>query len=529
MGALCRLEPGPNSWTCDIGMRLRIYNTLSRTIEDFTPIAGAGGQVTFYTCGPTVYDYAHIGNFRSFLNADILRRTLELIGHEVVHVMNITDVGHMSDDTNADGGGEDKMEVAAKRLLEAKKSGSLPEGVDVDPRDPYAIADFYADAFLEHGQLLGLKVALEAEAHPERLPRPTRYVSEMIELVERLIAESHAYVASDGVVYFDVSSFPAYGQLSGNTIDALREGEGGRIQESHQAVKRSPADFMLWKPDPSHLMRWPSPWGEGYPGWHLECSVMAETLLGVGGEIDLHSGGEDNIFPHHECEIAQSRCATNASSFSRYWFHTRHLVVEGEKMSKSKGNFFTVAEILAKGASPGALRLELVRTHYRQNANFTMQGLRDCQRQIDRWCRLADRLKQAEASSSDTAGPLEEALDPFTESLCDDLNVQRAIGILNEAVGKHPVDGELLGDPARELAALERMNSVLGVLERGDVAGDPSDDDLGAKVESLINARNEARAQKDFAAADQIRDQITELGVAIKDGPEGTTWSKIVK
>jgi cysteinyl-tRNA synthetase len=510
-------------------MPLRLYNTLSRSIEEFTPLQGDGGAVTFYTCGPTVYDYAHIGNFRSFLNADILRRTLELIGHDVVHVMNITDVGHMTDDAIADGGGEDKMEVAAKRLQEAKKSGKLPVGVDIDPGDPYAISNFYADAFLEHGSMLGLKVALEADDHPERLPRPTNYIPQMIELVERLVNDSHAYAASDGVVYFDVSSFPDYGRLSGNTIDALREGEGGRIQESHQAVKRSPADFMLWKPDPSHLMRWGSPWGEGYPGWHLECSVMAETLLGIDGEIDIHSGGEDNIFPHHECEIAQSRCGTGASAFARYWFHTRHLVVEGSKMSKSAGNFYTVVDILAKGASPGALRLELVRTHYRQNANFTMQGLRDCQRQIDRWCRMARRLEEASPRSCDDAGPIERALGPFTESLCDDLNVQRAISVLNEAVGEHPADGAPDGDPVRELEALRRMDSVLGVLDRAEIEGEASDDGLAERMDVLIQARDDARAKKDFDAADRIREEISALGVAIKDGPEGTTWSKIVK
>jgi len=510
-------------------MKLRLYNTIARSVEEFTPLRDGSGPVSFYTCGPTVYDYAHIGNFRSFLNADILRRTLELIGYEVEHVMNITDVGHMTDDTDADGAGEDKMEVAAKRLLEDKKSGKLPEGADIDPSDPYAIADFYADAFLEHGRLLGLKVALESEQHPERLPRPTNYIPQMIELVEKLVQDSHAYVAADGVVYFDVSSFPDYGRLSGNTIEALREGEGGRIQETHQAVKRSPADFMLWKPDPSHLMRWDSPWGAGYPGWHLECSVMAETLLGLGGEIDIHSGGEDNIFPHHECEIAQSRCATGSNAFARYWFHTRHLVVEGAKMSKSAGNFFTVADILAKGASPGALRMELVRTHYRQNANFTMQGLRDCQRQIDRWCRLAERLEDADPRESGEAGPLEQAVTPFTESLCDDLNVQGAIGILNEAVGAHPSEGAPTGDPRRELAALRRMDTVLGVLDRAEVREDAADDDLGDKVEALIQARNDARARKDFDEADRIRDAMSDLGVAIKDGPEGTTWSRIIK
>ena len=509
-------------------MTLRLYNTISRTTEPFEPLAGGAGPVTFYTCGPTVYDYAHIGNFRSFLNADVLRRVLELLGHDVIHVMNITDVGHMTDDENADGGGEDKMEVASRRLLEAKKSGALPEGSDVDPGDPLAIADFYADAFLEDARLLGLRVALEADEHPERLPRPTRYVGEMIALVENLVDRGHAYDADDGVVYFDVASFPEYGKLSGNTVEALREGEGGRIAEEHQMFKRSPADFMLWKPDESHLMRWPSPWGEGYPGWHLECSAMAESLLGVDGQIDLHSGGEDNIFPHHECEIAQSRCSTGAQAFSRYWFHTRHLIVEGEKMSKSKGNFFTVRDMLEKGASPAALRLELIRTHYRQNANFTMQGLRDCQRQVDRWCRLAERLARAEPRSDAEAGPMEQALEGFTRALADDLNVQGAIGVLSEAVGRHPAEGDLVGDPQRELAALRRMDSVLGVLDRNEVSSD-GDDELGAQVEALIAAREQARADKDWGAADRIRDEIADLGVMIKDGPEGTTWSRVVE
>jgi cysteinyl-tRNA synthetase len=509
-------------------MTIRLYNTIARSIKAFQPLAGGNGPVTFYTCGPTVYDYAHIGNFRSFLNADVLRRTLELHGHEVVHVMNITDVGHMTDDENADGGGEDKMEVASKRLLEAKKSGSLPEGSEVDAANPMAIADFYADAFMEDARLLGLKVAADATEHPERMPRPSQYVKEMIALVEKLIDAGHAYVADDGVVYFDVESFPEYGRLSGNTVDSLREGEGGRIDEANQRHKRSPADFMLWKPDPTHLMRWPSPWGEGYPGWHLECSAMAEALLGVDGEIDLHSGGEDNIFPHHECEIAQSRCSTGADTFSRYWFHTRHLIVEGEKMSKSKGNFFTVRDILEKGASPAALRLELIRTHYRQNANFTMQGLRDCQRQVDRWCRLAARLEAADPCPDAEPGPLEKALPAFSEALADDLNVQGAIGILSEAVGSHPAEGVPAGDPIRELEVLRRMDGVLAVLDRNQVA-ESGDDDLATKVEALITARNQARADRDWAEADRIRDEIAGLGLAIKDGPEGTTWSRVVE
>jgi cysteinyl-tRNA synthetase len=310
-------------------------------------------------------------------------------------------------------------------------------------------------------------------------------------VVETLIAKGNAYVAADGVVYFDVRSFPAYGRLSGNTLESLREAAGGRVSESNQQMKRHPADFMLWKADPKHLMRWPSPWGEGYPGWHLECSVMAARLLagaaadGAGDPaaalIDLHSGGEDNIFPHHECEIAQSCAGSGHAHFARHWFHARHLMVEGEKMSKSKGNFFTVRDILAKGATPAALRLELVRTHYRVNANFTMQGLKDCQKQIDRWARLAAWLEQNSSAPTDGPGPLRRGLAEFKAALADDLNVARAIGALNEVAAGHAIDappprGSGASTLADELAALRDMDSVLGVLERNEQAAGGADE-----------------------------------------------------
>ena len=499
-------------------MTMRLYNTLTKSIENFSPIA-PDGTVTFYSCGPTVYDDAHIGNFRSFLNADILRRALQLHGFSVKHVMNITDVGHMTEDDAADGGGEDKMAVAGRRIAEAKKSGKLPSGAEIDATDPYAIASFYADRFLEDARHLGLQVAIEERTHPELMPRPTRCVPQMIALVEQLIARGHAYVAKDGVVYFSVESFSAYGRLSGNTLDKLREGEGGRISAQHQAVKRHPADFMLWKPDPTHLMRWPSPWGEGYPGWHLECSAMARMLLG--DEIDLHSGGEDNIFPHHECEVAQSCCASGRPAFARMWFHTRHLQVEGEKMSKSKGNFFTARDLFAKGVTPAALRLELVRTHYRTNSNFTLQGLRDCQRMIDRWA--SARTSLAARSAGTGAGPFQRALIEFKEALADDLNVARAIAALNTAIAE-----DASGDPIAELAALDAMNSVLGVFERNEALQSAAADDLATKVEALLERRRAARAAKDWAESDRVRDELTALGVRIKDGPQGTTWERAV-
>ncbi len=512
-------------------MKLVIHNTLSGAQEPFIPIDPMGKRVTFYTCGPTVYDYAHIGNFRSFLNADILRRTLELLGFEVIHIMNITDVGHMTDDSVADGGGEDKMEVAAKRLVEAKKSGTLPDGADVDATNPMEVADFYAEAFMEDAKRLGLKVALEAPSHPERLPRPTQYVDGMIEMVTSLIERGHAYQASDGAVYFDVSSWPDYGELSGNTIDALRSGEGGRVDMSTQSIKRHPTDFMLWKPDSDHLMRWPSPWGEGYPGWHLECSVMAGALLGE--EIDLHSGGEDNIFPHHECEIAQSRGTTGCGTFARYWFHTRHLMVDGAKMSKSSGTFFTIRDLLERGASPAAIRLELVRTHYRLNSNFTMQGLRDAQKQVERIGRAARWLEDNASAPRNGTGPLRAALGPFTAALCDDLNVAGALGILNSALGELTIDSpptptEGSATWADELEALRAMDSVFGILDL-DIAPPAAADEEVAEIESLIDARNTARDNRDWARADEIRDELLQRGIAIKDAAGGTAWERVLQ
>lgn len=516
---------------------VRFYNTLSNKQEAFTPLDPEGRRVTFYTCGPTVYDYAHIGNFKSFLNADVLRRTLELAGFEVVHVMNLTDVGHMTEDEVADGAGKDKMEAAANRIRDAKKAGTLPADVDVDPSDPYAIADFYAQAFLDDARMLGLKVAMESAEHPERMPRATRFIEPMIDLVQRLVQHGHAYVASDGAVYFDVQSYPAYGQLSGNTPDRIRSGKGGRVHAATQAVKRHPADFLLWKPDARHLMRWKSPWGEGYPGWHLECSVMATSLLGreTGCTIDIHSGGEDLIFPHHECEIAQARGASGAEAFARYWLHTRFLMVEGEKMSKSGGNFFTVRDLLARGASPAAIRLELIRGHYRANSNFTFQGLRNAQRQIERWKRLEAWLERHRDVAMPThPGPLAANLTSFEETLANDLNVAGAIGVLNEAasgldVEHDPRPGEG-GAPTwqSELDALRRMDTVLGVLDLEHRARRDAGDLDPALVESRLAERTRAKEAKEWATADRIRDELLAMGIAIRDEPEGTTWERAI-
>ncbi|MEY3230344.1 MAG: hypothetical protein RL689_433 [Planctomycetota bacterium] len=530
-------------------MALRLYNTISRSVEPFAPADPA--RVTFYSCGPTVYDDVHIGNLRAFLAADLLRRWIEsplcaFAGRaageprQVVHVMNITDVGHMTDDAEGGESGEDRMAVAGRRLAEAKKAGKLPAGVEVDARDPYAIAAFYASRFIEDASALGLKVAVEQRADPTLMPRATAHVPGMIKVIERLIARGHAYVVgSPGsrVVYFRVKSFAPYGRLSGNTLDALREGEGGRINASNQATKEHPADFLLWKEDPSHIMKWESPWGPGYPGWHIECTVMsASRLLGVerferllgaadgpGAIIDLHSGGEDNIFPHHECEIAQSCCAFAASpqqgTFARSWFHLRHLMVEGTKMSKSKGNFFTARDLFAKGVQPGALRLELIRTHYRTNANFTMQGLADSARMVDRWRKL---LGGTGPDAPGGAEARERCLRDFTQAMDEDLNIAGAVAAVNTWAGATSAPSQA------DAEAMRRLDAVLGVLELK--VAEQVTSEIGvyapgvtpdAAVEQLLRERRDARAAKDFKASDQIRDRLAQLGYAIKDMPGG--------
>ncbi len=529
-------------------MPLRLYNTLTKQTEPFVPIEP--NRVTFYSCGPTVYDFAHIGNFRSFLAADLLRRWLESPlceradgsggngggGYQVTQVMNITDVGHMTDDDTPDGAGEDKMEAARARLLESKKSGKLPPGASesLDPNDPYGIANFYADAFLEDARTLGMKVVDDAVARPELMPRPTRVIAQMLEMILDLVDKDHAYVALDGVAYFATQSFPPYGKLSGNTLEDLRSGAGGRVSAETQQIKQHPADFMLWKPDPAHLMRWDPPQElahkpelaakvrelglkEGYPGWHLECSVMARDVLG--DEIDLHSGGEDNIFPHHECEIAQSCCATGRNHFARYWFHPRFLQVEGAKMSKSKGNFFTLRDLTAKGFSPAAIRLELIKTHYRANANFTEQGLKDSARMITR---LRDFLSRADASTEPGA-PNKNAAAAFARSMDDDLNIAGAIGTINSWINDTPTPTHADG------VLLRTFDAVLGVVELPDIESSVEEDPEAGKIEDLLRRRTKARASKDWAAADEIRDQLDAMSVVVEDSPDGPKWTRKVQ
>ncbi|MDF1809491.1 MAG: hypothetical protein P1U42_07335 [Phycisphaerales bacterium] len=511
--------------------------------------------VSFYTCGPTVYDDAHIGNFRSFLAADLLRRWIESPlcalkkgdsvhkgDRTVVQVMNITDVGHMTDDANADGGGEDKMEVAARRLEEAKKSGKLPPNSGVDPNDPFAIARYYENRFKEDSIELGLKVALDAQGDSSLMPRATDNIENMKVVIEQLLKDGFAYPAGDPgsrAIYFDVLRFEQYGQLSGNTIDNLRGGAGGRTDDANTQQKGHPADFLLWKEDASHKMKWDSPivplqdgsseqWGMGYPGWHIECTAMALARLADGqlagarnnhAQIDLHSGGEDNIFPHHECEIAQSCCFTGNESFAKYWFHPRFLKVEGQKMSKSKGTMFTVRDLTSKGIDPAAIRLELIKTHYRANADFSMQGLKDSARTIDRWRKFVDAGSNGETGSNN-----EIVRDLVEEAMNDDLNIAGALGVINKWIKDTP-------SPTQSDAALfESFDQFLGVLSLKQLEQSTSNSGIAIyqpgvsasdEIEQLLIQRRDAKKAKDFAAADSIRDQLSSMGLAIMDKPEG--------
>jgi cysteinyl-tRNA synthetase len=518
-------------------MATRFYNTLAHEMQEFTLLSPGGdvreplkgAVVKMYTCGPTVYDFAHIGNFRAFLFADVLRRYLEFRGATVHQVMNMTDVGHMTDDTMADATGRDKMEIAGEKLKAAKKSGKVEAGTGgvENPDDPQQVAQFFVDRFLEDARALQVAVVLERDqASPadqdKLMPRPTRFIGPFIQMIETLIANGHAYVGADGVVYYNVGSFPAYGKLSGNSIEQLSHGAGGRTAEG--AAKKHPADFFLWKPDQTHLMRWPSPWGEGYPGWHIECSAMATSLLGP--SIDIHTGGEDNIFPHHECEIAQSEAATG-KKFAQFWMHTRHLMVDGAKMSKSKGNFFTIRDLEAKGYDPLAIRFSLINTRYRESMDFSLKGLQEAASAVTTLRELAEKLQLALGETPMSGDAVLETsdhkmLEEFIRAMDEDLNIAGALAAIfvwATALGKQK---KITATAARSaLEALKKIDHVLAVVFP---PLRPVEPERVVKIEALMTERAQARTAKEWARSDELRGELAKLNVEIKDLAGGSTW-----
>ncbi|HXG41138.1 MAG TPA: cysteine--tRNA ligase [Dehalococcoidia bacterium] len=456
-------------------MSLRLYNTLTRRTEEFRPLEP--GRVRMYSCGPTVYRYAHIGNLRTYLMADWLRRVLEALGYEVVHVKNITDVGHMRQEQLERG--EDKVIAAA-----------LAEG-----KTPQQIAQFYTEAFLRDEALLNILPA-------HHLPRASEHVSDMVSLVQRLLEKGHAY-ERQGNVYFDVSTFPAYGRLSGQTGAGLVEG----VRVEPDPLKRDQRDFTLWKAaEPGRMLKWPSPWGEGFPGWHIECSAMAIRYLGP--RLDIHTGGVDNIFPHHEDELAQSEAAYGGP-FVRYWVHGQHLLVDGLKMAKSTGNVYTLDDLTRRGFEPLAFRYLCATVHYRTRMNFTWDSLRAAQRGL-----LRLRLHAQQADEADVNLP-EEALQwrrRFWEALCEDLSLPRALAVA------WCVARSRLSAPVKRRLLLE-FDRVLGLDldRRAEVAP------LPGEVVRLARQRESLRAQGRWAEADRIRERLAEMGYEVRDGRGGSS------
>jgi cysteinyl-tRNA synthetase len=477
---------------------LRLTNTYSKALEDFQPLDPAG-PLRMYSCGPTVYSFAHIGNFRTFLLGDLLRRVLERRGHQVRHVMNITDVGHMTQDHLADAHGEDKLAKAAREL----------------GWDPYQVAQHFLTAFEADARALRLRNYTGAEGDDPTLhPRATRYIPEMLALIQKLLERGHAYTDSLGQVYFSIESFPEYGRLSGKVLEDLEAGARVEVREE----KRDPRDFALWKVDAKHLMQWdphsaegwpPEDWQrlralvpagvdgrlkKGFPGWHIECSAMSLACLGE--TIDVHTGGEDNIFPHHECELAQSCGALGIvvpgpegprKSFARFWVHGRHLMVESRKMSKRDGTFFTVRDLLDPVAagraelgerltaagfeggkvSASVLRLGLMWSHYRQPMNFSFDSLTQARNAVARLQSLHDRaleLTGAGATTPAVQQAIDAGLAAFDEALDDDLNMERAMAAVLELVSQlnqltlAPADGRAVQ------AAIENLDQILDVL-----------------------------------------------------------------
>ncbi len=467
-------------------MPLRFFNTLSREVEDFSPIEPAGKQVKMYTCGPTVYNHAHIGNFRAYVFEDLLQRHLEARGYFVERVMNLTDV----DD---------------KTIRDSRKAGR-------------ALADFtqiYKDAFFQ--DIAMLRIARPAETPSATEPR---FIEKMIAMIGQLVREEIAYVAEDRSVYFRLSKFPKYGQLAHLNLDELRP--SGRVS-SDEYEKENIGDFALWKAwdEADGDVRWDSPWGPGRPGWHIECSAMATALLGP--EIDIHCGGVDNIFPHHEAEIAQSECCTG-KTFVRYWLHCAHLMVEGQKMSKSLGNFYTLRDLTEKGFAGREVRYALLTVNYRLPCNFTIAGLeaaRVALGRIDEWLErlrtLADREKGDLHGSDELTTSANLQIASFFEALDDDLNISGAMGHLFELIrstNKAMDEASLSGDQAgRLLAEWDRVESVLAL--RRDVSVIPDD------LMSLVEQRQQARAEKNWALSDELRDRIAALGWVVKDTKDG--------
>ncbi len=472
--------------------QIRFFNSLGRELQLFEPLQE--GKVRLYTCGPTVYNTAHIGNLRTFLFEDILCRTLEYFDFQVEQVMNLTDV-------------EDKI-----------IAGALESGVSIEE-----FVEPHVETFFQDLARLHIREA-------ERYPRATQHIPEMIALIESLMERGFAYEA-DGCIFFRIASDDDYGRLSGVDLTQLKQGE--RVADD-EYDKENARDFVLWKEAKEGEPSWPSPWGNGRPGWHIECSAMSMKYLGT--TFDIHCGGVDNAFPHHENEIAQSESATG-ELFSRYWLHSEFLLVEGRKMSKSLGNQYTLQDLVDKGLDLRAVRYEFLSTHYRDKLNFTFRGVQAAATALGRIDELRFRLRSSpenERGQPEIADSVEALETGFGTALADDLNLSAALGAVhsftrqvNIAIEKGSIGA---GDKERVGDALRRVDGVLGVLHQEDWATEEPRDAGGladSEIEDLIRQRTEARARADYSEADRIRDRLQEEGVVIEDLRDGARWKRL--
>ena len=462
-------------------MQIKLYNTLTRTKEEFNPINDK--EVRIYSCGPTVYSYAHIGNFRAYVFMDTIRRVLEYNGYKLKHVMNITDVGHLESDADE---GEDKMEKAAKR----------------ENKNPYEIARYYEEIFFRDMKRLNIE-------KPDIIARATEHIEDMLKYVQELLKNGYAYETSKGI-YFDISKLDKYPILSNRNID--EQIAGARVEVDME--KKNPYDFALWiKAPESHIMKWESPWGLSYPGWHLECSAM--SLKYLGDEFDIHTGGVDHIPTHHENEIAQSKGLTGKIP-AKFWMHCEFLLINGGKMSKSLGNAYLVTDLIEKGYHPLAYKMLCFTSNYRNKLNFTWEALEASQNSLNKLREGYKKHKEGTAKIDKEV--VQEYKNKFLEAINDDLNIPVAMSVVWEVV-KEP-------NKSKDLAELlVDFDRVLGVDIQKET--EKQEMDIPEEIKELLEQRKQARQNKDWTLSDKIRDELKEKGYLVKDTKEGMTVEKI--
>lgn len=466
---------------------LKLYNTLSRKIEDFKP--RLAGQVGIYTCGPTVYRDVHIGNFRTYLGADFLRRTLEYNGYRVIHVKNITDVGHMR--TIGHGHHQEQIDPVLEEAMKEKKT-------------PQQIVEYFTKFFLQDEMKLNILAAT-------KYPKATDHIKEMIAVISLLLKKGFAYEV-DGTVYFDVKKFKDYGKLSGNTLNKMDKLLKA-VRISLETDKKDSVDFALWKKaEKDRLMKWESPWGEGFPGWHIECSAMSIKYLG--DTFDIHTGGEDLIFPHHEDEIAQSEAATGRK-FVNYWMHGGYLLVDNEKMSRSKGNVYTISDLEKRGFDALAFRYLAMTVHYKAKMNFTLDALLAAQTALNN---LREAISQWDRPKIGCA----EYEENFLEAVNDDLNMPRALSIVWDLVkSDYPTSAKA--------ESLFKFDKILGLDLANFKKTKKKEEDIPDEILQMVKEREDLRREKRFHLSDQIRNKIKKRGYETEDKDDGSTNIKKIK